>query len=162
MHSVSGTLASVVCGLPYALAAQIAFPKRQVVAFVRDGGYSMLMGDLATAIRYRLPIKVVVVKINYLGQIRWEQMVFLGNPETRSTCNQLISPRTPNPCARGFRIDNPADCGRILYEALAAPGPVVAEAIVDPNENEPPLPPRSRASKRSTSSRRLPAASRID
>jgi thiamine pyrophosphate-dependent acetolactate synthase large subunit-like protein len=99
MHSVSGTLASVVCGLPYALAAQIAFPKRQVVAFVRDGGYSMLMGDLATAIRYRLPIKVVVVKNNYLGQIRWEQMVFLGNPETRSTCNQLISPRTPNPSA---------------------------------------------------------------
>src|SRR5207237_3183621 len=68
MHSVSGTLASMACGLPYALAAQLAFPERQVVAFVGDGGYSMLMAELATAMRYRLPIKVVVIKNNFLAR----------------------------------------------------------------------------------------------
>ena len=41
----------------------------------------MLMGDFSTAVKYKLPIKVVVIKNNTLGQIKWEQMVFLGNPE---------------------------------------------------------------------------------
>src|SRR6266508_2258720 len=81
MHSVAGVPANITCGLPYAIAAQIAYPERQVVAFVGDGGLTKLMGELATAVKYGLPIKVVVVKNNYLGQIKWEQMVFLGNPE---------------------------------------------------------------------------------
>ena len=68
-------------GLPYTIAAQIAYPERQCVAFVGDGGFSMLMAEFATAVKYQLPIKVVVIKNNSLGQIKWEQMVFLGNPE---------------------------------------------------------------------------------
>ena len=67
MHSLSGTLASMANSLPYAIAAQIAHPGRQVVAFVGDGGFSMLMAELATAVKYRLPIKVVIVKNNSLG-----------------------------------------------------------------------------------------------
>src|SRR6185295_5279199 len=81
LHSCSGTLATMACGLPYAIAAQIAHPARSVVAFVGDGGLSMLMAELATCVKYNLPVKIVVVKNNYLGQIMWEQMVFLGNPE---------------------------------------------------------------------------------
>ncbi len=81
MHAVSGNLASMACGLPYAMAAQIAYPERQVVAFVGDGGFSMLMAEFATCVKYKLPVKVVIVKNNTLGQIKWEQMVFLGNPE---------------------------------------------------------------------------------
>ncbi len=81
LYSLSGNLATMACGLPYAIGAQVAFPDRQVVAFVGDGGFSMLMADLATAVKYELPIKVVVIKNDYLGQIKWEQMVFLGNPE---------------------------------------------------------------------------------
>src|SRR5919199_1471773 len=77
--SVSGTLASMACGLPYAIAAQIAFPERQSIAFVGDGGLTMLMGEFATAVQYNLPIKVIVIKNNILGMIRWEQMAFLGN-----------------------------------------------------------------------------------
>ena len=61
--------------------AQIAYPDRQCVAFVGDGGFSMLMAEFATAVKYKLPIKVVIIKNNTLGQIKWEQMVFLGNPE---------------------------------------------------------------------------------
>ena len=58
-----------------------AYPDRQVVAFVGDGGLTMLMGELATCMKYDLDVKIVVIKNNVLGQIKWEQMVFLGNPE---------------------------------------------------------------------------------
>src|SRR5438034_9061546 len=58
--SVSGTLSSMANGLPYAIAAQIAFPERQSVAFVGDGGLTMLMGEFTTAVQYGLPIKVIV------------------------------------------------------------------------------------------------------
>jgi pyruvate dehydrogenase (quinone) len=79
--SCSGNLATMAPGLPYAIAAQVAYPGRQCVAFVGDGGFTMLMGEFATAVKYRLPITVVVIKNNTLGMIKWEQMVFLGNPE---------------------------------------------------------------------------------
>ncbi|MBV8269960.1 MAG: thiamine pyrophosphate-requiring protein, partial [Planctomycetaceae bacterium] len=79
--SCSGNLATMAPGLPYANAAQIAYPDRQVVAFVGDGGFTMLGCEFITAVKYHLPIKVVVIKNNTLGQIKWEQMVFLGNPE---------------------------------------------------------------------------------
>jgi len=65
--SLSGTLASMACGLPYAIAGQIAFPERQSVAFVGDGGFTMLMGEFATAVQYNLPIKVIIIKKQYTG-----------------------------------------------------------------------------------------------
>ena len=74
-------------GLPYTLAAQIAYPERQCVAFVGDGGFSMLMADFATAVKYRLPIKIVVLTNGTLGQIKWEQMVFRATPSMEWTCN---------------------------------------------------------------------------
>src|ERR1700757_3742112 len=74
LHSCSGNLATMACGLPYAIAAQLAFPERTVAAFVGDGGLSMLMAELATCVKYNLPIKIIVIKNNYLGQIMWEQM----------------------------------------------------------------------------------------
>lgn len=54
MFSCSGNLATMACGLPYAIAAAIAYPSRQVVAFVGDGGLTMLMGELATCVKYGL------------------------------------------------------------------------------------------------------------
>lgn len=70
MHSVSGTLASMACGLPYAIAAQVAYPERQCVAFVGDGGFSMLMAEFMTCVKYQLPVKIVIIKNNTLGQIK--------------------------------------------------------------------------------------------
>src|SRR5919206_4723435 len=81
MFSCSGNLATMACGLPYANAAALAYPGRQVVAVVGDGGLAMLMCELATAVEDKLDVKIVVIKNNTLGQIKWEQMVFLGNPE---------------------------------------------------------------------------------
>jgi len=141
MHSVSGTLASMACGLPYAVAAQLAHPDRQVVVLAGDGGFSMLMAELATAVRYKLPIKVVVFHNNSLAMIKWEQMVFLGNPEYGCELQPIDFAAFARACgATGLRIEDPADCGRALEEALAAPGPAVVDAIVDPFE--PPMPPK--------------------
>lgn len=134
MHSCSGTLASMACGLPYAIAAQIAYPERQVIAVIGDGGFSMLMGEMITAVAYQLPIKVVILKNNTLGQIKWEQMVFQGNPEYQCELfpiDYVAIARAMG--AEGVRIDDPAMCGAQMEEALAMPGPVIIEAVVDPN-----------------------------
>jgi pyruvate dehydrogenase (quinone)/pyruvate oxidase len=141
LHTVSGNLASMACGLPYAIAAQLAHPRRQVVAFVGDGGFSMLMAEFATAVKYRLPVKVVVIKNNTLGQIKWEQMVFLGNPEYGCDLHPIDFAAFARACGgRGFTIEDPAECGATLREALQTEGPVVVEAVVDPFE--PPMPPK--------------------
>ncbi|MEU7866382.1 thiamine pyrophosphate-dependent enzyme [Dactylosporangium sp. NPDC049140] len=137
---LSGTLASMAPGLPYAIAAQHAHPGRQVVAFIGDGGFAMLMAEFNTAARYGLPIKVVVSNNNSLGQILWEQMV-LGYPEHGVRFGE------PNPdyaaIARacggfGTRVDKPGDVASALREAFAHDGPALVDVAVDPNE--PPMP----------------------
>ena len=139
LHSVSGNLATMACGLPYAIAAQIAYPERQVVAFVGDGGFAMLMAEFATCVKYGLPVKVFVVKNNTLGQIKWEQMVFLGNPEYGCELHPIDFAAVARACGgTGFTVEDPARCGAVVEQALACPGPVVVEAVVDPFE--PPLP----------------------
>ena len=139
MHTLSGTLATMAPGLPYTIAAQVAYPDRQCVAFVGDGGFSMLMADFVTAVKYKLPIKVVIIKNNTLGQIKWEQMVFLGNPEYVVDLHPIDFAAFAHACGGvGFTVEDPADCGQVLDEFLSAPGPAVLQAVVDPFE--PPLP----------------------
>ena len=138
--AVSGNLATMAPGLPYAIAAAIAFPGRQVVAFVGDGGLSMLMAELATCVKYTLDVKVVVIKNNSLGQIKWEQMVFLGNPEFACDLHPIDFAAVARACGgQGVTIDKAEDCARLLEGALRTPGLVVIEAVVD--GNEPPMPP---------------------
>ncbi len=140
--SLSGNLATMAPGLPYSLAAQIAFPDRQCIAFVGDGGFSMLMADFVTAVKYNLPIKVVIIKNNCLGQIKWEQIVFLGNPEYAVDLHPIDFAKFAEACGgRGFTIEDPKDCGHIMEQALNTPGPVIIEAVVDPFE--PPMPPKT-------------------
>jgi pyruvate dehydrogenase (quinone)/pyruvate oxidase len=142
MFSCSGNLATMACGLPYAAAAAVAYPGRQVVAFVGDGGLTMLMGELATCAKYDLDVKVVVIKNNALGQIKWEQMVFLGNPEYVCDLYPIDFARAAEACGvKSFSIDDPARCGEILRQALSARGPALIEAVVDPHE--PPMPPKT-------------------
>ena len=141
MYSLSGNLATMACGLPYAIAAQIAYPGRQSVAFVGDGAMTMLIGELATAVKYKLPIRVFVLKNNTLGMIKWEQMVFLGNPEYGCELQPIDFTAIARACgATGIRLEEPSECGNAIEEALNAPGPAVVEAIVDPYE--PPMPPK--------------------
>ncbi len=67
LYSLSGTLATMANGLPYSIAAQVAYPERQCIAFVGDGGFSMLIAEFATAVKYQLPIKVIISKNNVWG-----------------------------------------------------------------------------------------------
>jgi pyruvate dehydrogenase (quinone) len=144
MHSLSGNLATMACGLPYIVAAQVAYPNRQCVAFVGDGGFSMLMADFVTAVKYKLPIKVIVIKNNTLGQIKWEQMVFLGNPEFGVELHPIDFAEFAHACGGiGFTVEDPGDCGPVMKEFLDAPGPAILQAVVDPFE--PPLPAKVKA-----------------
>jgi pyruvate dehydrogenase (quinone) len=139
--SFSGTNCSMAAALPYAIGAQTAFPGRQVIAFTGDGSLSMQMGDLATLMQQGLPVKVIVFKNNVLGLIKWEQMVFLGNPEYGVDFAPVDFVKVAEGCgAHAVHIEDPARCQEQLREALAHPGPVVIEALVD--GNEPPLPPK--------------------
>jgi pyruvate dehydrogenase (quinone)/pyruvate oxidase len=142
MFSLSGTLASMACGLPYAIAAAIAFPDRPTIAFVGDGGFSMLMAEFATCVKYGLDVKVIVVKNNSLGQIKWEQVVFLGNPEFGCDLHPIDFAAFARACGGvGFTITEASQCEDVLRQALATPGPVLVDALVDPHE--PPMPPKA-------------------
>jgi pyruvate dehydrogenase (quinone)/pyruvate oxidase len=84
-------------------------------------------------------VKIFIVKNDTLGQIKWEQMVFLGNPEYGCELHPIDFARFAEACgAVGFTVENPAECGAIVERALATPGPVVVQGVVDPLE--PPMP----------------------
>jgi pyruvate dehydrogenase (quinone)/pyruvate oxidase len=140
--SVSGTLSSMANGLPYAIAAQIAFPERQSIAFVGDAGLTMLMGEFATAVQYNLPIKVIVIKNNTLGMIRWEQMGFLGNPEFGVEFTPIDWVKFAEACGgKGYAIKEPNEVKSKLHQAMKEERkPTIIEAYVDPFE--PPMPPK--------------------
>jgi pyruvate dehydrogenase (quinone) len=137
--SLSGTLATMANGLPYSIGAAVAYPGRQVVCVVGDGGFTMLMGEMATLVKYKLPVKVIIIKNNSLGQIKWEQMVLDANPEFGVDLQPIDFAKYAEAAgAAGFTIRDPKDAERVLREALLHEGPAVVEAVVDPNE--PPLP----------------------
>jgi pyruvate dehydrogenase (quinone)/pyruvate oxidase len=139
MYSLSGNLATMACGLPYAIGAQVAYPGRQVVAMVGDGAFAMLMAEFATCVQHKLPIKVIVMKNNTLGMIKWEQMVFLGHPEFACDLSPINFAEFARDCGgSGFTADDPASCGDVLEQALNTQGPVLVEAMIDPFE--PPMP----------------------
>jgi pyruvate dehydrogenase (quinone) len=137
--SLSGTLATMANGLPYSIGAAVAHPGRQVVAIVGDGGFTMLMGEVATLVKYQLPVKVIIFKNNMLGMIKWEQMVFEGTPQFGVELQPIDFAACARACgAGGFTVDDPADVAAVLRQAFDHPGPAIVEAVVD--ANEPPLP----------------------
>jgi thiamine pyrophosphate-dependent acetolactate synthase large subunit-like protein len=79
------------------IGAVAAFPDRQVVCIVGDGGFTMLMGEVATLVKYRMPVKVIIIKNNTLGQIKWEQLVQGGTP---GVWRRPAADRLRRPCSR--------------------------------------------------------------
>ncbi len=137
--SLSGLLATMANGLPYSIGAAIAYPGRQVVCVVGDGGLSMLIAELATLAKYKLNVKVIVIKNNVLGEIKWEQMVLGGNPEFGIDLEPIDFAGVARSCGiGGFTLDKAEDAESVLRQALNYPGPALVEAVVDPNE--PPMP----------------------
>jgi pyruvate dehydrogenase (quinone) len=161
--ALSGTLATMCPGVPYALAAKFAYPDRPVIAALGDGAMQMIGNAALIDIahyheRWDDPRCIIVVLHNNdLNQVTWEQRVQAGDP--RLDASQLL----PDfPFARyaellglkGIRVDRPEDVGPAWDEALAADRPVVYEAITDPEV--PPLPPHIRFEQVKHMARALP------
>ncbi len=99
----------------------------------------MLMGELATLVRYGLPVKIIVLKNNLLGMIKWEQLAFEGNPQYGVDLQPIDFALFAKACgAAGFTVDDPRHERDVLRDAFAVPGPAVVQAVIDPLE--PPLP----------------------
>jgi len=146
--ALSGTLATMCPGVPYALAAKFAYPDRPVIASLGDGAMQMLGNNaLVDVARYwpewSDPRCIVLVLNNHdLNQVTWEQRVLAGDPKTPATQDlpdfnfagyaELLG-------LKGIRVDAKDQVADAWDEALAADRPVVYEAITDPNV--PPLPP---------------------
>ena len=102
-----GMLATMAPGLPFAIAAQFAYPNRQSVAVVGDGGFAMLMAELTMAVRHNLPVKVIVLKNNSLSEVNFEQQE-LGNPPYGCDLGPIDFVGFAKACgADGFRCATP-------------------------------------------------------
>ncbi len=131
---------SMANAMPQALGAQAAFPGRQVVSLSGDGGFTMLMGDLLSARQLDLPIKVVVFNNGALGFIELEQKSS-GFVDTGTTLdNPDFAAMARAAGIHGVRIEDPAELEARLAEALAHPGPVLVDAVV--NRMELAMPPK--------------------
>ncbi|MBW8727639.1 MAG: ubiquinone-dependent pyruvate dehydrogenase [Inquilinus limosus] len=131
---------SMANALAQAIGAQAAEPKRQVISLSGDGGFTMLMGDLLSLKQLDLPVKVVVFNNGALGFIELEQKstgfldtgTELDNPDFAAMAEAVG--------IKGVRIDDPARVEDGIAEALAHPGPVVIDAVV--NRMELAMPPK--------------------
>ncbi|WPB73810.1 thiamine pyrophosphate-requiring protein [Archangium violaceum] len=148
MESLSGNLATMGCGVPYAIGAKFAFPHRPVIAMVGDGAMQMNgNAELITVAKYWKEWKdprfiVLVLNNRDLNQVTWEQRVLAGDPKLPATQDLPDFPYAryaDSVGLKGIRVDRPEQLARAWDEALSATKPVVFEAYVDPNV--PPLPP---------------------
>lgn len=137
--TVCGNLASMAPGLPYAIAAQLAFPGRQSIAMVGDGSFTMLMGEMATAALYNLPVKVIIFKNNALAMDRFEQEE-IGSKQYGTELQPIDFTKIAEACgAEGYKCSKPGDLKSVLTKAFASAKPCVIEVDVDPDT--PPDPP---------------------
>jgi pyruvate dehydrogenase (quinone)/pyruvate decarboxylase len=130
----TGMLATMAPGMSYAIAAQLAYPDRQSVAIVGDGGFAMLMAELSTAVAHKLPIKVVLLKNNALAEVMFEQRE-IGNPNYGCELPPIDFVAFAKACgADGFHCGRPEDIRPAIQAALASPKAALVEAVVDPEE----------------------------
>jgi pyruvate dehydrogenase (quinone) len=127
MHAISGNLASSGCALPYTMAGQVAYPDRLCVALSSEEGFSALMSDFISAVKYQLPVKIVLLR-NAASQATLERIDFASYARA---CG-----------AQGVTIDNREDCAPILEKVLQATGPILVEANIDPCESPEVIKPR--------------------
>jgi pyruvate dehydrogenase (quinone)/pyruvate decarboxylase len=130
--AMGGNLSTMACGLPFAIAAQLAYPDRQCVAFVGDGGFTMLMGEFATAAKYKLPIKVVVLKNNHYSRIISEDQG-LGIPPFGTELQPIDFVRFAEACGgTGFACARPEEVRPALEAAWRiTERPALVEATID-------------------------------
>jgi pyruvate dehydrogenase (quinone)/pyruvate decarboxylase len=129
-----GMLATMAPGLPFAIAAQFAFPNRQSVAVVGDGGFAMLMAELSTAVQHNLPVKIVLLKNNSLAEVRFEQED-LKYPQFGCDLAPIDFVAFAKACgAEGYRCARPEEVRPAMESALRSSKAALVEAVVDPDE----------------------------
>ncbi len=139
----SGGLGAMGYGFPAALGAQLAFPDRQVIAFVGDGGFQMTAQELATAVQYRTNLKIIIMNNNSLGMVRqWQEIFYQRNyshVDMEWTPDFLKLAEAYG--ATGLRARHPAELYAVLEKGLSTPGVVVMDVIVTTEENVFPMVP---------------------
>ncbi|PJY99199.1 pyruvate oxidase [Bacillus vallismortis] len=134
---VSSWLATMGCGLPGAIASSLSEPERQAIAVCGDGGFSMVMQDLPTAVKYKLPVTVVILNNENLGMIEYEQQV-KGNIDYVTKLQNVDYAAFAESCgAKGIKVTRAEELAPAFHEALHADQPVVVDVMIG---NEPPLP----------------------
>ena len=139
----SGGLGTMGFGLPAAMGAQLALPNQQVVAVVGDGGFQMTNQELATAVQYDLPVKVLIMNNGYLGMVRqWQEMFY---DRTYSEVDISVAPDFVKLAeaygAAGFRAERPAELREVMEAALNHKGVAVIDVVVAKEENVFPMVP---------------------
>lgn len=139
----SGGLGAMGYGFPAALGAQIAFPDRQVIAFVGDGGFQMTAQELATAVQYRTNLKIIIMNNNALGMVRqWQEMFYKRNySHVDMEWNPDFVKLAEAYGATGLRANHPAELHAVLEKGLSTPGVVVMDIVVAIEENVFPMVP---------------------
>ncbi|HKL25216.1 MAG TPA: biosynthetic-type acetolactate synthase large subunit [Desulfuromonadales bacterium] len=139
----SGGLGTMGYGLPAALGAQVAFPKRQVIDISGDGSFQMNSQELATMVQYRLPVKIVILNNNFLGMVRqWQQLFF--DKRYSQTCMELpidFTKLAEAYGATGLQATKPEEVEDVIRKAFATDGPVIMEFKVAREENVLPMVP---------------------
>nr|WP_259316696.1 pyruvate dehydrogenase [Kitasatospora xanthocidica] len=124
---------SMANALPHAIGAQLACPGRQVVAMAGDGGIGMLLGELLTVAKHRLPVKTVVFNNGALGMIKLEMLVS-GYPEFEIDNGDVDYAGIARAMGiQAKRVTEPARVREVLVEALERPGPALVDVVTDPN-----------------------------
>ena len=139
----SGGLGTMGFGLPAAMGAQLALPDQPVVAVVGDGGFQMTNQELATAVQYDLPVKVLIMNNGYLGMVRqWQEMFY---DRTYSEVDISVAPDFVKLAeaygAAGFRVKRPAELHEVMKAALKHKGVAVIDVVVAKEENVFPMVP---------------------
>jgi acetolactate synthase-1/2/3 large subunit len=143
----SGGLGTMGYCLPAAIGAQVAFPNRLVIGVDGDGSFQMTSHELATAVQYQLPVKIVILNNGYLGMVKQWQELFYDKRYSHSYLGTLPDyvKLAEAYGAKGFRITKPHEVLPTLRQAFATPGPVVTEVVVDADENVYPMVPAGAA-----------------
>ncbi|SEN66825.1 pyruvate oxidase [Lihuaxuella thermophila] len=137
---ISSWLATLGCGLPGAIAGKIAFPEQQVFAICGDGGFGMTMNDFVTAVKYRLPIVVVVLNNHKIAMIKFEQEV-MGNVEFGTDLTNPNFAQYAETCGGvGYRVEHPDELMPAFEKAVAQNKPCIIDVVVDADEA--PMPPK--------------------
>jgi len=137
---ISSWLATLGCGLPGAIAGKIAFPDKKVFAICGDGGFAMTMNDFVTAIKYRLPMVVVVLNNHKIAMIKFEQEV-MGNIEYATDLHNPNFAMYAEACGGiGYRVEKIEELRPAFQKAVAQDKPVIIDVVVDADEA--PIPPK--------------------